>query len=142
MNEELKGILNSFAIDLIQKVKSGLDIGIEFASKELPLVAKEYITRGLAREIFYVSMWFILTTFFTIPLLYLFNDKRKHLTFTDDHDGSAEGTCIILLFICAIIFLIMTFISTYNLISIAVAPRVYLLEQLKNLITSTTTSGL
>lgn len=132
MNEQLKVLLNQFGIDLINKVQTGIELGTQFLGKELPLVAQEIINWGIARSIFYTSMWFVITLAFCVlaAVCWYLADRESE---GDWFVGS------IVLYLCGLVSLLVTFYNAFFIVKIAIAPRVYLIEQLLKMTTSITT---
>lgn len=131
MNEQLKALLNQFAIEMLNKVKTGIDLASTFLGEQLPLVAQEIIKWGLGKAIFYTSMWAVLAI---ISFVFSFIGhrvqikKRGEKEWDWDKDGGAWA--FLLCLVLGFILLIASFSQTYYIVKIAVAPRVYLIEQL------------
>ena len=131
MDEQLKVLLNQFAIEMLQKVKTGIDLASTFLGEELPKVAKEIIAWGLGKAIFYTSMLAVLAI---ISFVFSFVGHRAQIkkrggqSWEWDYDGGAWAFifCLVLGFI----FLLASFSQASYIVKIAVAPRVYLIEQL------------
>lgn len=133
MNEELKVLLNQLGIEMLEKVKNGIDIASDFLGEQLPLVAQEIINWGLGEAIFWTSVFFIVTTVL-MTMGFLFKKrankymKECNCSSWDWDSGSPYGAVFYFIFGGIFFFVMVNY--AFDIVKIAVAPRLYLIEEL------------
>lgn len=133
MNEQLKAALNKFGTEMLENIQKGIDIGSQFLGEQLPLVAQEIINLGLGKAIFFTSMWTIITIFFVISANFFWRKADNYMVECGDTEWSSETFASYGAIFSIIIYMITAVVAityAYNIVKIAVAPRVYLIEQL------------
>lgn len=133
MNEELKILLNQYGIELLEKVKTGIDLSTDFLGEQLPIVAQEIINWGIGKAIFWTIVMFTITAFFITFCFYCrkkANEKMEAENGVEWDGNSAHSWGAIISFCLAILFFVITVNYGVNIVKISVAPRVYLIEQL------------
>lgn len=102
----------------------------EFALEQAPLLAREVLNWGIASHLF----WFVISI--TLAITFVFITRLFYRNYQNaevfDRDGAALG-----MFLSGIVYAVFTSTTLYNLarlIQIWVAPRLYLLEQLRHLV--------
>jgi len=114
-----KDIVNSFLTELLEFSK---DAGA-FAKEQVPLVLQEYIAWGIASSIVWL-LPFLVMLFFSVRVW------KWAVRVAEDSDGFS----IVAAFLYSIIMLPGLIINLLDLTKAIVAPRVYLIETLSDLI--------
>ena len=122
-------------------IQQGLETGVDFASAQVPLLIQEILNWGIA----YAITWWVLMLIPIGLVLYVrthLKDCQKNykLKVKDGGRASDSEECAnvfrgyILPIAAATILFISTAVNGLEIIKILVAPRLYLLEQVSNLI--------
>lgn len=123
MNEQLSAVL----VDILKTSKDGVINVALFAQQQAPELAKEIIQWGFWSNLF----WVILSpvVFFISYKLFLYGIKM-------DNDGNCDGAmfCKILCWILVVIFIVTFCCSLQEMIKCLVAPKIYIIDYVKNLI--------
>lgn len=128
---EAKPIIDQWSAELLAWAKSGSG----FVTEQIPLLVKEIIRWGLAEKAIYCSIGIILLSLGIILFRYLHTHRswlRQALN-SYNEDVPAMSLCILTLaanLVGALIF----FINLHDFIKILVAPRLYLIEYLSQLV--------
>lgn len=134
MNE----ILQSYLTQFLDTVKAGTN----FIVGELPKVAQEILAFNLQTDIFYICLMTILTAIFIIVSI-ISNSFFKKWKKEDRDRLFSDDNCFWwwirgVAFVIAIIMLIITLVvipcCLYDIIKINTAPRLYLIDFVKNFI--------
>ena len=123
MSKELQAALT----ELLQKTLTGVEKAGDFAVEQAPLVVQEYLAWGFWSSAFWA-------TALLIPVvIYAFQLRRFCRWAWDNSDSDAEVLPVICTIAAVVVAGIgLSFVS--DMIQIAVAPRVYIIEQLKALL--------
>lgn len=126
---DMKAVLKEFFVSMLDGIKQAGS----FVKEQLPLVLQEYIAWGFWSNLATCVVWLIL-----LFLAIWINIKmHKAEWFKLDRDGDPSMTILvpILLSVAALLTLFLVFIpSLLEMIKTLVAPRVYLIEKIAELI--------
>lgn len=131
MNEELKAKLNEMSVETLDKLQQYLSGAEQFAQEQIPALYNEIIMWGMAKHIFYFSIFF--TIAFTLFLIGVYLIRIK------DQWTDSDGLQIQRFIGCMLqLNLLFTFpamcANLYEIIHIYFAPRLYVLEQISQLL--------
>lgn len=129
MNEEIKKRLLS-SLDVLQK---GIEGVWDFSKQEIPEVIKEFLTYNFYSRLFWGIFW----TLVTLAISYGFYRVSKGFLKSARDDEEKTMAVVVPLIMC-ILFCICpvykTFSNMDDALKIKLAPRVFLLEQVKDMI--------
>lgn len=114
------------------KIETAVGKAVDYAYTEVPLIIQEFLRWRMARSITYVVIYGVLTF-----LVIRFPIKWKWFTEDlADETGGASVAGAVFSCIGSLIFFCLTISHFLTVIQIWIAPRVYLIEQVTNLIKS------
>lgn len=127
MDETTKNALNAFLVNALELVQ---DAG-KFAGEQIPIVLQEIIRYAIVAEALTIAvcLCFLTACFFFVKYCYKENTNGRTIAYKCD--GVLPWVPTILVGSFSFGFLLA---STYQLIFVLVAPRLYLLEYLKDFI--------
>lgn len=119
------------ADDLLKFIIDGLEQGKELAEREAPLLVREVVTWGIVEHVLYAT--FALAAFVTAVVV--FRWCRREATKPDrSYEDDAYEIEMILSVIAMVPTALITAINVVIATKAAVAPRLYLLSELKQLL--------
>jgi hypothetical protein len=124
MDEQTKQALNDF----IQKAITAADSTAQFAIEQAPLLVQEYLARAIFRGIFDVLLGVVLAALAVAAI-------RLSVTWGKDYE--TEGLAVIsgvVGLVASIGSAVLFFGGLYDALSVYIAPRVYVMEQLRGLL--------
>jgi hypothetical protein len=132
MNEQVMKALT----DMLTLSAEALKSGAQMAQQELPIVVKEYLAWGMAEAITWATIGMII-----VLLCALIGWKsRKHFVAKNATSSSGhyyDGDIVACWFAqsgVSLIGIVMVIVNGRTIIQIAVAPRVYLIEQISAMV--------
>lgn len=129
MNEQLE----KQATELLEMLKNGIDTGVGLVQRELPIILQEVL-----RYYFWVNLTVAIISgvALTVCCLGFRSSYKWHQTHNTYRDSSALHEMVQPVFGCIVglISLVFLIASVMEIIQIAVAPRLFLIEYLSHLI--------
>lgn len=134
----LRGVKNESA-ELYKASKSAIIKSIDFTMEQTPLVVKEFLRWHMARAIIYLAIYWMITGLLVFWAYWIHKFCTKEGVCSDDV-FFGTGAKYILLIIAGLIFCNSTANYGSTIAKISVAPRVYMIEYVADLVSPTTPS--
>jgi len=149
MNEELQTKIGENIESILTYLESGVKSGIDFGAEQVPILIQEILRFNLAENLIYLAIiWGILAITFCLTFLKKYNFEykdggekkfRKNKLWVEVFkDGSESALFMGVIFSTPFAISLIVTLLSINLIiesvKIVVAPRLYLIEYLSNLI--------
>ena len=139
MNEQIQ----EYLLSTMERLDKGLSSGVDFLAGEIPLYIQELLVwYAVKSAILAIISVLVLITLTVVWIKYSGkgepleeNPRKRKMTLTHDEDGDIGGHVIILAPI-SIIIAVVAMVEMFNLdwLQIALAPRVWLLEYMSELV--------
>lgn len=136
MKPETQDKLESISIAGLERIASWLERAESFAIDQAPRVVQEIVNWGLwsysvltVLSLGFLALFMWLGIRMVKIVISIHRDKDK-----DDSEGNMWGTFGGISFLVALIWLIPAIVNASGLLYVLVAPRLYVIEQLKDMI--------
>ena len=127
-NDAVKDELIKNVAELVAFMQSGMQSGVEFAQEQAPLLVQEMLMYGAVSTGLYIVWW-------TSVILFTLLNLRKWVNVaSSDYDFKVESVYLIVGAVFSVIGVVSLFVLIPEALTIAFAPRLYILEQLKGLL--------
>jgi hypothetical protein len=127
MNEEMQ----SKIVEMLTALQSEMVSGVAFAKEQFPLVMQEMLRWGFVKQCIEGGVALVLLSVFIIGFIKLWRLQNK----TKDQEIKESSQIFIgIIFFISFLCLCILITAINTMVKIKVAPRVYLIEQVQNLI--------
>jgi hypothetical protein len=132
MNEQMTTLLTSLATDLITKVQNGIDTGTAFVSEQAPILIIEITKIGILNHAIGIIVFSLLFLVMCFCVLLSIHFLKKELSTTYP---CTDGCILSIIFssIGLVCFLSGIIGNIYGILYIQMAPRLFIIQQLKSL---------
>ena len=123
MDEQTEKLFNEYLTSLLRAVEKGVD----FAVEQIPLVIQEKLTFSFYEHLLYLCIW-------TMPVLFIVGFlllSRRKLYKNNNSDWPKLAACGFIVFCCGLLPIGYNIVA---LLEISLAPRLYLLEWLREML--------
>lgn len=126
---------NSIVNNFLSKILSYLESAEAFLKAEIPAFVQEFMNWHLYEAIFYLSIWVISAVIcFALALKFSKLNTKYRLDNRDRSNSDYEGMCVTFI-VFGLCLILSSCINIHTIIKLKVAPRVFLLEEVRDMTT-------